>query len=335
MEHETTVPDVAERHGARPIEPARKAADPEISPAEQSAAGTRGTALRPSVVIGLQRSAGNAAVAALVQRSRAATEEQEETSPVLDVVGKGRGRPLDPDLKAEMEGRLGSDFSDVRVHTDPDAAKSAAAVSARAYTVGNEVVLGADAPALDSAQGKRTLAHELTHVDQQRRGPVAGTPTKDGISISDPSDRFEQAAEANAERAMAGQAVDPNPSPTHDAGSPGTPASAQRAVTDVSAGEDEEEAAAGEEDQREIEEGNVEAGEMGAEANEEEAAAEAEDQEDFNYGDTETGETETEGQEDFNNGDTETGETETEGQGDFNYGDTETEGAEEDEEVSA
>ena len=48
------------------------------------------------------------------------------------------------------------------------------------------------------------MAHELTHVVQQRSGPVAGTPAGDGIFVSDPSDPFEQAAEANAERVVPG-----------------------------------------------------------------------------------------------------------------------------------
>lgn len=46
------------------------------------------------------------------------------------------------------------------------------------------------------------MAHELTHVLQQRSGPVAGNETGNGLSISDPSDAFERAVEANAERAM-------------------------------------------------------------------------------------------------------------------------------------
>jgi hypothetical protein len=151
---------------------------------------------------------------------------------VLDIVGKGGGQPLEPELKNEMEARLGNDFSDVRIHTDADAAKSAAAVSARAYTAGNEVVFGADAPALDSTQGKRTLAHELTHVVQQRNGPVAGTPTGDGISISDPSDHFEQAAAANAERVMSDGGVDADGGSAHRAADAGL-ALAQRDTSEV------------------------------------------------------------------------------------------------------
>lgn len=158
--------------------------------------------LRANAVLGLQRVAGNAAVNSFLQRRAQVGEEPEESSPVLDVVGKGGGSPLDHDLRKEMEVRIGADFSDVRVHTGTEAARSASAVAAQAYTVGHEVVLGERAPGLDSAEGKRTLAHELTHVVQQRQGPVEGTPAGGGIAISDPSDRFEQAAEANAERVM-------------------------------------------------------------------------------------------------------------------------------------
>ncbi len=73
-------------------------------------------------------------------------------------------------------------------------------LSPRAYTVGNHVVIG------DGIAGKHTLAHELTHVIQQRRGPVAGTDNGGGLKISDPSDRFEREAQANATRALTGPA---------------------------------------------------------------------------------------------------------------------------------
>ncbi|WP_406054362.1 DUF4157 domain-containing protein [Streptomyces sp. NBC_01077] len=109
---------------------------------------------------------------------------------------QGSGRPLDAPVREEMEARLGSDFSDVRVHDDGAARASAAEVGARAYTSGSHVVIG------DGGGDKHTLAHELTHVIQQRQGPVAGTDNGSGLRVSDPADRFEREAEANAIRVM-------------------------------------------------------------------------------------------------------------------------------------
>lgn len=50
------------------------------------------------------------------------------------------------------------------------------------------------------------LAHELTHVVQQRSGPVDGTDAGGGVKVSDPSDRFEREAVANADRLMSAPA---------------------------------------------------------------------------------------------------------------------------------
>ena len=88
-----------------------------------------------------------------------------------------------------------------------NATESARSVQAYAYTVGNDVVFQSDKFAPDSDSGQRMLAHELTHVVQQRSGPVDGTPAAGGIKISHPSDSFEQAAESTADRVMSSQAV--------------------------------------------------------------------------------------------------------------------------------
>lgn len=148
--------------------------------------------LGTSDLLGLQRSIGNAKVAAMME---------EEHSPVLDVVGSGGGRPLDPDTRADMESRFGADFGDVRVHTGQAARDSAAAVHAQAYTVGSDIVLsGGYDPG--SAQGRHLLAHELTHVVQQRSGPVDGTDAGGGVAVSDPGDRFEREAAAVADTVL-------------------------------------------------------------------------------------------------------------------------------------
>lgn len=143
-------------------------------------------------MLGLQRAVGNAGVGALLEEDR---------SPVHDVVGSG-GQPLDADTRTDMESRLGHDFGDVRVHTDGAAHDSAVAVGAHAYTVGSDVVFRRDRYDPGSTEGRTTLAHELTHVVQQRSGPVDGTPAAGGIRVSDPADRFEQEAAATAHRAM-------------------------------------------------------------------------------------------------------------------------------------
>ena len=124
-------------------------------------------------------------------------------SPVLEVVGKGGGRPLDPVVQADMEARLESDFSDVRIHTGATAARSAAAISAAAYTVGHDVVFGQGSFDPASHQGRHRLAHELVHVQQQRQGAVACTDSGGGVAISDPADPFEREAAATAARVMA------------------------------------------------------------------------------------------------------------------------------------
>jgi hypothetical protein len=133
-------------------------------------------------------------------------------------VGSGGGRPLDGHVRADMEQRFGTDFGDVRVHTDGKASDSAEAIDAHAYTVGSNVVFQRDRYAPDTDDGRRMLAHELTHVVQQRSGPVDGTPAAGGISLSDPSDRFEQEAARNAERIVAAPA--PAPAAAAPAGAP-------------------------------------------------------------------------------------------------------------------
>ncbi|WP_197683943.1 eCIS core domain-containing protein [Allokutzneria albata] len=78
------------------------------------------------------------------------------------------GAPLEESARQVMESRLGKDFSQVRVHTDRQAAESAGAVGANAYTVGNHIAFAAGRYRPGSADGDRLLAHELTHVIQQR-----------------------------------------------------------------------------------------------------------------------------------------------------------------------
>ncbi len=78
------------------------------------------------------------------------------------------GQPLDPNTRAFMEDRFGQDFSGVQVHTDSQAAQSAADIGAQAYTVGQHIAFGAGRYAPGTTPGDTLIAHELTHVVQQR-----------------------------------------------------------------------------------------------------------------------------------------------------------------------
>lgn len=83
------------------------------------------------------------------------------------VIPAGAGRPLEPATRTFFEPRLGIDLREVNIHTGADAASSARALGARAYTVGSHIVFGAGEYVPETAQGRRLLAHELVHVVQQ------------------------------------------------------------------------------------------------------------------------------------------------------------------------
>ncbi|MDH6709247.1 hypothetical protein P3T27_005993 [Kitasatospora sp. MAA19] len=177
--------------------------------------------MTPAALAAMQRAVGNAAVSRMLEQhehstgcghDRAAPDVQR--SAVHEVL-RSPGTPLADGLRSEMETRLGADFSDVRLHTGASARESAAGIGARAYTSGSHIVIGS------GGGDKHTLAHELTHVIQQRSGPVAGTDNGTGLRVSDPSDRFEREAEANASRVLSRPPAR-DPEPVHAAHTPGT-----------------------------------------------------------------------------------------------------------------
>lgn len=123
------------------------------------------------------------------------TEGEREIPPIVHEVLRLPGQPLDPATRAFFEPQFGHDFSKVRVHTDGKAAESARAVNALAYTVERDVVFGAGQYMPMTKTGQGLLAHELTHVLQQRN-IVAGSPQGLDIATARGS-----ASEIEAERA--------------------------------------------------------------------------------------------------------------------------------------
>lgn len=119
----------------------------------------------------------------------------------VDHVLASPGSPMEPALRKDMEGRFGHDFSLVRVHADAGAAQSASELGAQAYAVGSDVVFGAGRFVPGTHEGRRLIAHELTHVVQQaavtdsrsvaaslQRRPTGYPPPPPPVKAAPPSD---------------------------------------------------------------------------------------------------------------------------------------------------
>jgi outer membrane protein OmpA-like peptidoglycan-associated protein len=135
----------------------------------------------------LRRAVGNRAVQGLLESAdQRSAHALWRTPPEVDaVLGAGRGRPLEPGVRDELEAVVGEHLSDVRVHDDASAAASAEAVGAHAYSAGEDIVFGPGRYAPDQEEGRVLLAHELGHVLANRRSgggpaPIMRAP-KDGI----------------------------------------------------------------------------------------------------------------------------------------------------------
>ena len=105
-----------------------------------------------------------------LQRNPMAPWAQPAAPPIVHEVLRSPGEALDAPTRSLMESRFGRDFSQVRVHSDERAAESARSVNAAAYTVGDNVVFNSGQYASKTYEGRKLLAHELTHVVQQTSG---------------------------------------------------------------------------------------------------------------------------------------------------------------------
>ena len=82
----------------------------------------------------------------------------------------GKGRSMSKSTQSEMESSFNTDFTDVNIHTDHDAVKMNKELGAQAFTHGKDVYFNSGKYSPESSEGKRLLAHELTHVVQQKSG---------------------------------------------------------------------------------------------------------------------------------------------------------------------
>jgi len=138
-----------------------------------------------------------------LQLARAAPEVGPEGGPVSDATAsrieslRGGGSALDQGARAEMEGSLGDSFADVRVHTGGEAHQLNRSLGAKAFTTGSDLFFAEGASPAD----KGLLAHELTHVTQQRGMAGAGP-----MSVGPADDAYEAAAEASSAAVSSGAA---------------------------------------------------------------------------------------------------------------------------------
>jgi hypothetical protein len=110
-----------------------------------------------------------------LQRKDADVNRGVDTVSAVAAASQSSGEPLDTETRAFMEPRFGFDFGRVRIHADPHAAEAARYVNARAYTLGSDIVFASGEYTPSSTEGRRLLAHELTHVLQQTADQHSGS----------------------------------------------------------------------------------------------------------------------------------------------------------------
>jgi hypothetical protein len=144
---------------------------------------------------------GNRAFGTLLAREGAGIMEDGTVHPDVQATiarTRGGGGALDGRTRERFAPSLGDSLQDVRVHADAGSDALARSVSARAFTTGSDVFFAAGEYRPGTGEGDRLLAHELTHVVQQR-----GAPTTGPLTVSEPGDAQETEAEAVA-RELAG-----------------------------------------------------------------------------------------------------------------------------------
>ncbi len=137
---------------------------------------------------------GSERMGGVLERATSSASSASVVPRIVHDVLREPGQPLSPEARALMEPHFRHDFSRVRVHTDAQAAGSAKAVNALAYTVGHEVVFASGQYAPETRAGKLLLAHELAHVVQQSRHTT-------GLHASEVSSHCDEKLEVEADEA--------------------------------------------------------------------------------------------------------------------------------------
>lgn len=156
----------------------------------------------------IQQQVGNRAVQRLLaQRSGDGPFDLNDETAERINHERGGGQTLDSNVQAKMGEATGQDFSGVKVHTGSEAHALNEELSAKAFTTGQDIFFREGAYDPGSSGGQELLAHELTHVVQQRSGSVGGGGGK--MTVNAPGDTYEQQADSVA-KAVTGPAASPS-----------------------------------------------------------------------------------------------------------------------------
>jgi hypothetical protein len=159
-----------------------------------------------------------------LHRAPAGSGVTPQTAPtIVHETLRSPGEMLDRDTRVFFESRFGQDFGGVRIHRDSRAAESARAVNALAYTVGRDIAFAPGRFSPTSNEGRRLLAHELTHTLQQPQHPGgAALPVQTRLSVGASDDQYEQEADQVADRVMRmADLAAPSPQRQYVVGMPG------------------------------------------------------------------------------------------------------------------
>jgi hypothetical protein len=153
----------------------------------------------------LQQQVGNQAVQRLIaQRQGGPTETDEATASQINQL-RGSGQALDGAVQRDMGHKIGADFSGVSVHDSPEADDLNKRLGAKAFTTGQDIFFRQGEYSPESQSGQELLAHELTHVVQQREGATASPAAK--MVVNPPDDSYEREADTVARQVTGSAAV--------------------------------------------------------------------------------------------------------------------------------
>ncbi|MCH2193608.1 phage tail tip lysozyme [Kordia sp.] len=164
----------------------------------------------PSTKIQQKVTSGNTSTISRVQLKSTNNRNTTSTSAAFATslnISKGGGLPMTKSVKKEMEFGFGRNFNNVRIHTDSNAIQMSKNIGAKAFTNGNNIYFNSNRYSPNSTSGKRLLAHELTHVVQQKNNTQTVQRDPDPSAATSTPNTTQTQATIDAVPTLGGQIV--------------------------------------------------------------------------------------------------------------------------------